>query len=130
MAFKADRVVNALEFDFRPHVEAFGITPEPSDRLVEDFQFTMREVTKPYIKGEEDLDDITADEYRSIQEEILDAIGALTQGVPSREEIEALPFRIQRAYVAWMQKELTDPEEFSDATKPSRAALRSVGRTS
>jgi hypothetical protein len=129
MAFDAGKQVLALEWNFRPHVDANGVTPEPSDHAVSHFLYESASIYDDFRDQDGELltlVDLTEEQYQSISERLLDLVAELTQDCPSREQIAALPHRIQKAYIAWLRKELTDPEAPSGATKGSRAPLRSV----
>jgi hypothetical protein len=44
--FKAQGVVEALDYDFNPYVAEKGTIPEPTDRQIAEFLSGMREVIK------------------------------------------------------------------------------------
>jgi hypothetical protein len=139
MAFKADKTVKALEYDFRPFLDVHGCTPEPSSEAVRHFLFeTGKLAMKTAGEPQEDeteaefivrMQEITEDDFAEIAEQVLDLLGELTDGQPSREEIASLPHRIQRAYTQWLRKELTDPESPSADTRRSLKGLPSAGRS-
>lgn len=138
MAFKAAKTVMALEYDFHPFLEVKGVTPEPSADAVRHFLYESQRILRENFANEEastDEDfvrrtsDLTEEDYDRVSDQILDLVGELTQGQPSLEEIKSLPHRIQKAYVQWLRKELTDPEAPSGATKSSQARRLSVAPT-
>lgn len=139
MAFKAENTVKALEYDFRPFLDVHGCTPEPSSEAVRHFLFeTGKLAMKTAGEPQEDetdaefitrMQEITEDDFTEVAEQVLDLLAELTQGEPSREEIAALPHRIQRAYTQWLRKELTDPEAPSAGTKPSLKGIRGGARS-
>jgi hypothetical protein len=129
MGFEADKVVSALVWNFRPFVEADGTTPEPSDKAVRHFLFETQQITAELPNSDdedfvEQIKNMREEDYDAISDRITDLVAELCAGSPTRDQIDALPHRIQRQYVAWLRKELTDPEAPSVATKPSLMALR------
>lgn len=134
MAFDAGKVVDALVWDFRPYVDAHGTTPEPTDKAVRHFLFeTQRLADELPDSGDEDflekVKNMTEEDYDVISDRVVQQVAEVTSGNPSRAQIEELPHRIQRMYIAWLRKELTDPEAPSVATKPSLRALPSGAPT-
>lgn len=103
-----------------------GTTDEPSDEDVQKLQRRMRAATKDLIPEGIDPDDKIAlvkatrdlpeDAFRTAEAAILDAIADLTAGKPSRDQIAALPFRVRRKYIQWVQRQLMDPEGSNAAT--------------
>lgn len=128
MAFKADAVVEALEYDFNPY-PGKGTTPEPSDKAVRHFLFTTQQIAAQLPDSDkpdflELMNNITEEDWEMISDQVIDAVAELTNGQPTREEIEGLPHRIQQKYISWLRKELTDPEAPSSVTKPSLGVVR------
>jgi hypothetical protein len=132
MGFDASSVVEELNYDFdslarklgpERHpllVGVKGTTPEPSDDEVRQFQLDQQAAAKKFMPDGVDPTDRVAlltamrsmpdSAFSEAQEGILDSISKLTKGEPSREQIAALPFRHQRRYITWLQKQLMDPE--------------------
>jgi len=139
MAFDASKTVSALEYNFAPFQDVKGCTPEPSTDAVRHFLYETGRLADEAVGGgtEGDSDEaiaekirtMTEEDYTAIAEEILDLTAELTQGEPSRDEIAALPHRIQRAYMAWLRKELTDPEAPSAGTRRSLKGLPGGARS-
>jgi hypothetical protein len=49
--------------------------------------------------------------------ELMEAVTELTNGKPSREELEELPFREFLFFIRWLGQEFTNPEGLSAATR-------------
>lgn len=52
--------------------------------------------------------------------------GEWSGGSPTREQMAALPYRIQRAFFGWLTGEISGPEGRPAATKPSLEVVRSA----
>jgi hypothetical protein len=129
MAFKANTTVHALDYDFRPHVDAVGTTPEPSDKAVRHFLYEIQKLMEkmPDTEDPNFIDrfrEMSEEDFDALADQVLDLVAEITQGSPTRDEIAALPHRIQRAYINWLRKELTDPEVPSAATNTSVVPMR------
>ena len=128
MPFKAETAVAPLDYDFRPFVDCHGTTPEPSDKAIRRFQMDMTSATKSAMAGK-DVDITNAEkvvafilnmeeeDYEKVNELMIEATAKITAGMPSQEQIAALPGRIQRAYMLSLQHDLVNPEPGSVATK-------------
>lgn len=156
MGFKAKDVVEALDYDFHPHVDARGVIAEPSTKQIRQLQSRQRAAVQRlgYDLDEDDetqtanilkiMSSLDDDQLREIQDEQIDAVSEVcgceydadaeewSGGNPSRDEIVALPFRLQQAFFGWLMGEIFDPEATAVGTKPSlRVATggkRSIGR--
>lgn len=135
--FDAGDVVDPLEYNFDtiakrypgkfPELEGVeGITDEPSDEAVQRLQHDLQAATAELFPDEVDMDDraavaqamrgLSEDDWAKAEQNIIDAVARLTNGKPSREQIAALPFRVRRKYVQWLQRELMNPEHSTVAT--------------
>jgi hypothetical protein len=104
-----------------------GTVPEPSDEAVQEFQRRLTAASRDVLPDDLDLDDRVAvaramrdlpeGTFRKIDQAIIDAVAELTDGDPTREQIAALPFRLRRRFVTWLQRELMDPESSTAATR-------------
>ncbi len=130
--------------------DAKGVTPEPSAAQIRRMKFLVRQIyVRNQADAEEDLkiakrrqkavedgseDDLIESRIREMSEDDfarddeawLDALAEATSGKPSREQIAALPFRVQAHFVSYMYEKLTNPQSASDDTKPSLAAVKSA----
>lgn len=137
MAFDAADQVEPMDYNFDTIAKAYpgrypllegvsGTVPEPSDEAVQHLQHRLTTATKGLIPDGIDTTDRTAlalalrempeGLFRDAEESVIDALAELTAGSPTREQIAALPFRIRRNFVRWLQKELMDPESSTAAT--------------
>jgi len=127
MPFVAETAVQPLDYNFRPYLQVDGTTPEPSDNQIRRFQLRMAAAAKKAMGDRKvDISDPNAvvnfvlhmseDDYELVNVEMIDATAELTKGQPTRDQIEALPGRIQRAYMLSLQEDLTNPEPVRPAT--------------
>jgi hypothetical protein len=152
MGFKAADAVKALDYDFRPFVDAHGVIPEPSTDRVERFFKDLRQmanevrslmgVAEKVQDGEisdQDAADVVASmddsTIANMQEHLIDAVAGLCggdrddegnwikDGTPTREQIAELPYRVLATFNAWIGGELR-PEQPKPATTVSRAGRR------
>ena len=115
--FKATQV-EGLDYDLRPYVDAHGTVPEPSDDLVEAFYYGLANVLKEAL-GEERLEgvnirnadelaplmaDLSREDYKATRVTLLDLYANLCDGRPSRDELEALPYRVRQAFYGAVQE--------------------------
>lgn len=118
--FKAEGVVEALDYDFRPYVNAQGTIPEPTDKQITTFMVGLKktyEDAKGEVPEDADLSDPIA-ALDSLDPEAqmaglthLNGIYAeLCSGTPSAEQISQLPLRVRGIFFAWLQGEVMAPE--------------------
>jgi hypothetical protein len=141
MGFDASSAVVALDYDFSEYVEdAKGTIPEPtSDGFQRYFARLQEAVTGLGLAdlgddpGPEQIGRALAalgdDAFAKISETMLDATAELCQGSPTRDQIEALPYRIRQAFFGWLQGQLADPTQFNAATRRSQAVANGAGPT-
>lgn len=124
MAFDASQPqIAELRWDFRPYVDAYGVTPEPTEDMVYDFQFAVRDSAK--ILGREDFDpndqaqvmefmnSLTREDMKKINQEIFTALAKLTQGSPSYDnmmELQGKAYRLGQAYIGSLMGDIMDPK--------------------
>ncbi len=122
-ASKPEEYVVMLDYDFRPHVNASGRTPEPTEDMIYDFQEKVRSTAK--LLGRDDIDpndqqatvrfirSLSKDEMKQVNSEIFKAIATLTQGRPSYEDMMALnqnAYRLGQAYIGSLMGDLLNPK--------------------
>lgn len=128
MAFKAEGAVEALDWDFRPYVNAHGTTPEPTDEQVRKMNQALREATMAVTGKDIDPTDrvalarifnkLTDEQLKAMEDANLDAIGIVCGDNPARKQIEGLPYRYKRLYIKSLIQDLNDPEGQATATTP------------
>jgi hypothetical protein len=138
VSFDAGSEVEPLDYNFDtiakrypgryPELEGVtGTVPEPSDDAVQTFQRRLTAATVdllPVIDMDDRvavakaLRDMPEETFAKADQTIIDAVGELCAGSPTREQIAALPFRLRRKFVAWLQRELMNPESLTAATRP------------
>lgn len=130
MGFDASQPgIPQLDYDFRPYVQASGITPEPTEEMVYDFQFKVKDAAK--ILGRENFDpndqaavmefmnSLTREDMKKINTEIFKALSELTQGRPSFEDMQALSekaYRLGQAYMGSLMADIMDPKAVNSVT--------------
>lgn len=125
-AFVLEDELDKLTYDFRPYVDAHGIIPEPSSTQIKGLQSAMRAALKPALEAmnvaadtadvsalmaalaEPSKADLKAAEAAS--EAIIHAISDTCSGTPTPDELRALPFRGQQAFIGWLSGVLLSPE--------------------
>lgn len=125
--FDAAEAVERLDYDFRPHVEAHGTIPEPSREELDEFWEGRRRILEDAgvslaeLEGFDPLDPQSRraiiEAFASIPEEkrkamspaALDNVAALAKGKPTRDELDALPGRLQDAFIGWLMGMLSNP---------------------
>jgi hypothetical protein len=132
--FNAAEVVSEddLDFDFSKYVEGVkGRIPEPSAEALDKFYrrgfeiakdagINIDEVAEPGERGRAALVKALANAPEGATEKMrhaeIEATAELCQGTPSVEQIEALPYRIQQAFTAWLMAKFADPTRRNGAT--------------
>lgn len=120
MSFVASGAVEALDWDFRPYLKAYGTITEPSDDQVKAMNKALRAATVAVTGEDFDPQDrkalvrvfgkLSDEQLAEMEQTNLDAIAIVTGTSPAREDIERLPFRIKRAFLKWLITELNGPE--------------------
>lgn len=120
MAFDAGKVVEALDWDLRPYVDAHGTVPEPSDDQIRTMNTRMRDLTLAVTGDDFDPDDrqaamrafgkLTAEQLEKMNEDQLDAVAVITGDSPSRDTLAETPPRVRAKFVQWLMNELNNPE--------------------
>jgi hypothetical protein len=125
MGFNAGDEVEPLDYDFTffkdkiPELAvAKGTIPEPSDTAVQRMQRKLVEATKKFVPSGAPgapttaaaMADLPEDAFEQAETVILDAIAELCAGSPTREQLAVLPYRHKRKFIAWLQRQLMNPE--------------------
>jgi hypothetical protein len=137
--FKAEGVVEPLDYDFRPYVKAHGVIPEPTDAQIAAFLRGVKEIFK---KAQADLPtDVDTDDPVAVLKAIDDLdpgaqIEALTKmaevyaelcsGTPSAREIADLPMRVRTIFFTWLRDEVMSPEAATGGGPQPVTQLRSA----
>lgn len=121
--FTAQGVVDALDYDFRPYVNAHGTTPEPTDQQISQFLKDIRDTVKGAegklpedLPGDDPvallnaLDDLEPDIVVQLMAQMSEAYSKLCSGKPSAQEISDLPMRVRQIFFNWLQTEVMAPE--------------------
>lgn len=128
--FNAASVVDALDFNFNPHVAVQGTIAEPTDNQIADYLKAYKAFTEDIrskIPSDIDPDDTAAvmeamgnldiDTFISASQKLAGITADLCGGFPSRENILALPPRIRNIFYAWVQEQVMAPEAVTDGGK-------------
>ena len=148
MGFVAGDAVEKLEWNFRPYVDADGVTPEPSTDEIAMLQVALQRFV---AIGQRGLDDGTpknaleetgplsieaafelldpdsmagTPEATEVIVSLLEVVEKVTHGSPTAEQILALTGRIRREFLAWIAGSLLDPKYGSNGTRPSLALVK------
>lgn len=127
--FDAATAVEPLEYNFAPYHDAKGTVPEPTDDQVAAFYGDLGKQFEKSLGAERlegvDVTDpldvaklfmsLDGDDHRAMYHQLLELHVAVCSGEPSREAIEALPFRLRRAWYGMVQGWLR-PESSRPAT--------------
>lgn len=119
MGFVATEAIEALDYDFTPHVDAKGTIPEPSADAVETFRnHVMGAVRSSGLDPDmlasgrmqvslDMMDDLLA-KADGVEEEMLVATADLT-GIDAAV-LRRLPFRVRAAFMGWIMGQFFSPE--------------------
>lgn len=110
MGFDASSAVEPLDYSFAPYSDAQGTIEEPTQQQVERLFEAIRGLAvaagiQPGASREEAIAAFAAipEEVQKEQaQHTLDALVDFCQGNPSREDIEALPYRPLNAFIGWL----------------------------
>lgn len=140
--FKARERVSGLEYDLSGITvadddaqalldSAKGVIPEPSTYAVRRMNGRLNdllglEADATMEQRLEALASKTEDEMHEIDDEQLDIIAEIANGSPSREELEALPFRHRQAFYGWLIGEMANPTAGTTSTRRLVVPLKSA----
>ena len=144
--FKAEGIVDPLDYSLRPYVDEAGTIQEPSSAQVRAYITAAQKEIRRLSAKAPDIDpeasglsagvaavlEAMAFRGESYAPEALkrqaDMLSALCSGTPSAESLLELPHRIMLAFASWAAGEVLDPEAEAGAgnaqvtTLPSSAA--------
>lgn len=120
MAFTAADTVEELAWDFRPYLDAHGVTPEPTDEQIRRMNRGLRDAVRTATGHELPEDDdktllkafnaLSDKQLAAIEEANIAALAHVTGDSPSVEQLKACPQRIRRAYLRSLIRDLNSPE--------------------
>ncbi len=109
-----------LDYDFRPHVNASGRTPEPTEDMIYEFQDELQAIIEETTgeKVERDkaataIGRLTREQRKQNNARMFAALAKLTQGRPSYEEMMALSaasYRLGQAYLGSIIGDILNPK--------------------
>jgi hypothetical protein len=121
--FVAEGVVERLDYDFRPYVNASGTIPEPTDKRIELFLkgikqlYTDAKAATPAIEADASpaglinaLDMLDPEATVKVMTGMSEVYAELCGGTPTVDEINQLPMRVRTVFFAWLQGEVMAPE--------------------
>ena len=134
MGFSAESAVEPLDYDLRPYVDAQGTVPEPTHEQVQALFKALRELVvaagvDPGASRDEVIQafaDIPEEQQKAQSDATMQAIVDFCQGSPSKQEIEALPYRPLNAFLGWLVGQFAGELGKAD-TQPSRALANGAG---
>jgi hypothetical protein len=126
--FNAGSVVEPLDYDFRPFVDAHGTITEPTDAKIAAYLDGIKAIIKkaegliPEGVDENDpgalvkaLDNLEASAVVGVMGEMAELYSKLCSGKPTKAQILNLPMRIRQVFFAWLQSEVMSPEVVTGA---------------
>jgi hypothetical protein len=138
--FSEETIGGELEYDFTKWGGPKGTVPEPPrfavNKLLKSIDVTFKELG---LKDSDDTSELDVDDvaetmntiddeekFVKLQEALLDALTDLCAGNPSREVLEALPYRPFQGFFGYLIGNLTNPEVSVSGTSNSQRRLKSV----
>lgn len=117
MKFEAKDAVEPLEYDLKPYSDEKGTVPEPTSDMVADFYAELSKQFEIGLGAERlegfDLSDpadvsrlflsLDGEDNRKLYDSLLDLHVRVCAGQPSRDALEALPFRLRRTWYGMVQ---------------------------
>lgn len=120
MGFTAADAVEELAWDFRPYLDAHGVTPEPTDEQIRKMNRGLRDAVAKATGldlADDDQDGLakafaalTDKQLAAIDEHNIAAIVHVTGDSPSAEQLRACPARVRRLYIRSLIQDLNSPE--------------------
>jgi len=115
--FDAGASVDTLDYDFTAYVEgAKGVIPEPTNAQIEALRAHLASVmpTREDETGRTVLDigelSKRIEEGSDLEGALMAAIAEFCSNTPSAEQLAALPYRAQRAFLGWLVGLFFSPE--------------------
>lgn len=137
--FNAAQVVEALDFNFNPYVDAKGTIAEPTDEQIAKFLNDMKDAVEkvkdrlPEGVDTSDpadvlmaIDGLDASAITETHQAIAGIFAQLCSGNPSREVLLRLPMRVRSIFYGWLQQEVMSPEVAPGAGTAQVTTLRSA----
>jgi hypothetical protein len=138
--FDDSTIGGELAYDFTKWNGPKGTVPEPPrfavNRLLRKVDETFKDLG---LKDTDDTSELGVDDvadtmnkiddeekFVKLQEALLDALAELCDGNPSREVLEALPYRPFQGFFGYLIGNLTNPEVSVSGTSNSQRRLKSV----
>lgn len=130
-----------LEYDFSRWSGPTGVVPEPPRAAVNTLMKSISVAFKDLgLRDEDETDDsLTPNDvektmnqiedeelFEKMNEKLLDALAKVCAGSPSRENLEALPYRPFMGFFGYLIGNLTNPEGSKPGTTSSPRRLRSA----
>lgn len=117
--FNAGEFVEALDWSWRPYVDASGTTPEPSERAIIRYGAAYYAAMGLKMGASEDeikarskeLEGAGEDAQVEFMGQVRAAVIELSAGSPSAEQVTDAPFRIVRAHARWLFEQMTNPQK-------------------
>lgn len=131
MGFDA-RHVSKLDYNFEAiGLPIKGVSPDPSDDEVFDFQMKVKDAASALDRGDdfdandqakvmEFMNNLTRDDFKKVNSIIFDALAELLKDQPSREELNQIArksYRHSQAYIGSVMADVMDPKIVKNASK-------------
>jgi hypothetical protein len=118
--------VSELAYDFKPYAGS-GIVPEPSSMQIQAFRQALASMMTdlPVESGPQGatvelvkkISDYLSADTSELTEKILHAAADVCSNSPSFDDLQALPYRAQQAFLGWLTGVFLVPEAQTLATK-------------
>jgi hypothetical protein len=125
MGFTPDSV-EAISFDFTTLGGPKGAFPEPTREQLQAFSESVSKWRTGMAGLGADGKVPTKAQGDKLNRQILNAVAKLAGGSITREQLEALPPRVQDGFLTYVMRELLDPTLRTPASTGSPAALNGV----
>jgi hypothetical protein len=131
MGFDA-RFVSKLDYDFTAiGLNIKGVSPDPSDDAVFDFQMRVKDAASALGQGDdfdpndqqkvmEFMNNLTREDFKKVNSIIFDALAELLDNRPSREELDQIAsksYRHSQAYIGSVMGDVMDPKIVKNVSK-------------
>lgn len=115
--------LEAVEYDFRPLVDAHGTIPEPSEARIRAFVSGMAGYTGEDLEEEGDSSPEESG-YKMLERmaehrpDANKAVAEFCSGSPSEDEVAQLPFRVFLQFVNYLRDSVMNPEVLGGDSTP------------
>lgn len=120
MGFSSDAAVDRLDYDFTtgprndglawPDGAGKGVTPEPTEKVLQAFQEGYKALAERTEKVEQDPSSVPAADIPT-DDDFINLLANLCSHQPSADELAQLPPRLLQAFAKWLLEALYAPKD-------------------